>query len=144
MFKKTICFIVLFLFLVGCTGQQEEREGEIEMVLKINHEVIPVTWYDNESVQDIYKDVMKKDIVVSMKMYGGNEQFGSLGKSYIENDVYTTTSNGDIVLYNSNNIVVFYGSNSWEYTRLGKMELDPAEVTALLSNGNITLTLSNS
>ena len=76
-----------------------------------------------------------------MSMYGGNEQVGSLGKRYSSNDKQTITHNGDIVLYNSSNLVVFYGSNSWAYTRLGKMDLSEKEVTDLLSNGDVTITI---
>ena len=46
---------------------------------------------------------------------------------------------GDIVLYSGDKIVVFYGSNSWAYTRLGKMNIPEGDVTELLSNGDITL-----
>ena len=39
--------------------------------------------------------------------------------------------------------VVFYGSNSWAYTRLGHItDQTPEEMHALLSNGNVTITLS--
>ena len=50
-----------------------------------------------------------------------------------------TTYSGDIVLYSGDKIVVFYGSNSWAYTRLGKMNIPESNVTELLSNGDITL-----
>ena len=113
------------------------------MNLYINDERIPVIWENNESVQELMDDVSKKDIVVSMSMYGGNEQVGSLQKRYTSHDMQTITHNGDIVLYNSSNIVVFYGSNSWSYTRLGKIDVSNSEVKKLLSNGDIILTLKN-
>ena len=34
----------------------------------------------------------------------------------------TTTQAGDIVLYQGDQIVLFYGSNSWSYTRLGRID----------------------
>lgn len=46
---------------------------------------------------------------------------------------------GDIVLYSGNQIVVFYGSNSWSYTRLGKINLSEKELTDLFGNGDETL-----
>ena len=67
---------------------------------------------------------------------------GSIGQNLPKNDVQTTTSAGDIVLYSGNQIVVFYGSNSWAYTRLGKINLSEAELTELLSNGNVILKLA--
>ena len=79
------------------------------------------------------------DIIVQMSMYSDNEQVGFLEKSYTKNDKQLTTHNGDIVLYSGDKIVVFYGSNSWAYTRLGKMNIPEGDVTELLSNGDITL-----
>lgn len=63
------------------------------------------------------------EIVVSMSMNSNNEQIGSLGRSYTRNDKQMMTHNGDIILYRGSNIVLFYGSNSWVYTRLGKIDL---------------------
>lgn len=37
---------------------------------------------------------------------------------------------------------MFYGSNSWAYTKLGKIELPEDELTNILSNGDVTITLS--
>ena len=65
-----------------------------------------------------------------------------MGASLPRNDAQTTTSPGDIVLYSGNQIVVFYGSNSWAYTRLGKITgLNAQELRTLLGSGNVTLTL---
>ncbi len=47
------------------------------------------------------------------------------------------------MLYSSNQLVVFYGSNSWAYTRLGKItDKTPEEMRELLSNGDVTITLT--
>lgn len=78
-----------------------------------------------------------------MSMYSDFEQVGPLGKTYTRNDSQTTTLNGDIVLYSGNQIVVFYGSNTWAYTRLGKMNLSEEDVIKLLSNGDVTLRISS-
>ena len=112
------------------------------MKLYINDTEVPVVWENNAAVEALAAEAGKGDIVVKMSMYGGNEQFGPLGKSYPANNRQVTTSNGDIVLFNNDQIVVFYGSNTWSYTRLGKMALPEDEVTELLSNGDITLRLA--
>lgn len=112
------------------------------MKLYINDVEIPVTWEENPSVDALKEELKAGDVVVPMSMYGGNEQVGSLGKRYPSNDVQTTTTGGDIVLYSSNQIVVFYGSNSWAYTRLGKMDLPAEKVTELLGNGNVIVRLA--
>ncbi|MDO5157071.1 MAG: cyclophilin-like fold protein [Eubacteriales bacterium] len=112
------------------------------MRLFINDDEVPVTWEKNESVNELMNETAKGDIVINMSMYSDNEQVGSLGRSYTSSNKQITTHNGDIVLYNSSNIVVFYGSNSWSYTRLGKMDLSEKEVTALLSNGDVQLKIT--
>ena len=56
--------------------------------------------------------------------------------------IQTTTSAGDIVLYSGSQIVIFYGSNSWAYTRLGRIQgLSASELDELLGNGAVSLTL---
>ena len=111
------------------------------MVLKIGDTEVPVIWEDNASVDDI-KALAENGISIEMSMYGVFEQVGSIGQSITSNDEQTTTSPGDIVLYSSNQVVIFYGSNTWAYTRLGKVDLSEEELTALLSNGDVTITIT--
>lgn len=120
----------------------EIEDKEHSMKMFINDTEIPVTWEINDSVNEIAGEVAKNDIVVEMSMYSDNEQVGTLGKTYKSNDKQITTHNGDIVLYNSSNIVVFYGSNSWAYTRLGRMNLSENEVNELLANGDVILKMT--
>lgn len=154
--KKRIAIMLCLAFVCcagGCekeTAQSTEPSTETEvqeeeavtMKLYINDTEVPVVWENNAAVEALAADAGKGDIVVNMSMYGGNEQFGPLGKSYPANNRQVTTSNGDIVLFNNDQIVVFYGSNTWSYTRLGKMAQPEDEVTELLSNGDITLRLT--
>ncbi|WP_373218822.1 cyclophilin-like fold protein [Ruminococcus sp. 5_1_39BFAA] len=49
-----------------------------------------------------------------------------------------------MVLYSGSNIVLFYGSNSWAYTRLGKIDLPEDQVTELLSNGDVVVRIRTS
>ena len=114
------------------------------MKLYFNDTEVPVIWEDNQTVQELMEEAGKGDVVVQMSMYSDNEQVGSLGKSYTKNDEQITTHSGDIVLYSGDKIVVFYGSNSWAYTRLGKMNIPEDDVTELLSNGDITLKIATS
>jgi len=114
---------------------------ELTMMLRIDNTEISVQWEDNESVEALKDLIREAPLTINMSMYGGFEQVGSLGTSLPRNDVQTTTEAGDIVLYSGNQIVVFYGSNSWAYTRLGHVELSAAEMSDLLSHGDVTITL---
>ena len=102
---------------------------------------VSVIWEENESVAALMHLVEESPITIQMSMYGGFEQVGPLGTSLPRNDVQITTEAGDIVLYSGNQIVVFYGSNSWAYTRLGHVDLSAAEMSELLSHGDVTVTL---
>ena len=120
---------------------EEDSEEDVEMILQIDGKEIPVTWEDNASV-DALRELAADSLEIQMSMYGGFEQEGSIGQSITRDDKQTTTSAGDIVLYSGNQIVVFYGSNSWAYTRLGKINLSEDELTELLGNGDVTLKLA--
>ena len=111
------------------------------MVMTINDTKVDVTWKNNASVAEL-KELAEDELTISMSMYGGFEQVGPIGKSITRDDKQTTTSAGDIVLYSGNQLVVFYGSNSWANTRLGKINLNEKELKNLLSNGDVTITLS--
>lgn len=124
------------------TEETSDERTDTGMKMYINDKEIPVTWKNNPSVSALRSNLQAGDIVVSMSMYSNNEQVGPLDKSYPSNDVQTTTNNGDIVLYRSDQIVLFYGSNSWAYTRLGKMDLSENEVVNLLSNGDVSIRLT--
>ena len=159
---RILLFIICVLFLFGLVVYKEKRNLSFEkdkiiiintentdkstiddekenMKLYFNDVEVPVIWEDNQTVQELFEEANKKDIIVQMSMYSDNEQVGSLGKSYTRNDKQITTHNGDIVLYSGDKIVVFYGSNSWAYTRLGKMNIPESDVNNLLSNGDIIL-----
>ena len=118
-----------------------EREKEIIMVMTIDDTKVDVTWENNASVDEL-KGLAADGLTISMSMYGGFEQVGSIGKSITSDDKQITTAPGDIILYSGNQLVVFYGSNSWAYTRLGKINLTEKELMKLLSNGDITISLS--
>ena len=102
-----------------------------------------MNWEDNQAVAALRDMAREGDVTIQMSIYGGFEQVGSLGQNLPRDDKQTTTTSGDIVLYSGNQMVVFYGSNSWSYTRLGHISDKNAEdITDLLSNGDVTITIS--
>ena len=114
-----------------------------ELILKIDGQPMSILWEENESVAALRDLVSKEPLRIRMSKYGGFEQVGSIGTSLPRKDKQTTTAAGDIVLYSGNQIVVFYGSNSWSYTRLGRISDRTAdELTELLGRENVTLTIA--
>ena len=126
------------------TASSDETEiGETTMTMTIGDTKVNVDWEANSSVDALKELVSSGPLSIDMSMYGGFEQVGSIGQSLPREDKQTTTSSGDIVLYSGNQLVVFYGSNSWAYTRLGHIsDKTDAEIEALLSKGDVTITLS--
>ena len=120
---------------------ETETEAAKTMIMKIGNKVLDVTWEDNASVEEL-KELAKNGLTIKMSKYGGFEQVGSIGKSITSSDKQTKTAPGDIVLYTGNKLVVFYGSNSWAYTRLGKINMSKNELKALLGKGDVTVTLT--
>ncbi len=120
-------------------GLDLELGKEQDMKLRIGDTEVPVVWEDNPSVAALRQLL---PLTIPMSMYGGFEQVGPIGQSIERNDAQMTTSCGDIVLYAGNQLVIFYGSNSWAYTPLGRIDLSQQEITALLSGGDVSVTLS--
>ncbi|MBQ3854315.1 MAG: hypothetical protein II778_06345 [Anaerovibrio sp.] len=116
-----------------------EQNKEMTMKLMIDNTVVPVSWEQNASTEELKKML---PLTINMSMYGGFEQVGSIGHSLTRNDKQTTTQYGDIVLYAGDKIVIFYGSNSWSYTRLGHIDLSQEKMTDLLSHGDVTIRIT--
>ncbi len=125
--------------------EQPQEDRNMALQMKIGSTPVTVEWEDNDAVAAL-KDLCKnKPLTINTSMYGGFEQVGAIGAYLPQNDVQTTTSSGDIVLYSGNQLVVFYGSNAWAYTRLGKIsDKTKDELTALLGNDNVTITIEYS
>ena len=141
---KRICFcLACTLFLLsGCAESQNEtqavqqgeqaamNEGQIEeeeqmeekMIVEIGSTSFTATLAENEAAQAFAAHLQDEPLTVSMSDYAGFEKVGALGFSLPADDAQTTTQSGDIVLYQGNQIVVFYGTNSWSYTKLGKID----------------------
>lgn len=112
------------------------------MRMMIDGTEVSAVWEENESVKALEEMCRKQELTVQMSRYGGFEQVGSIGKSLLRKDVQTKTSPGDIVLYSGSQMVMFYGSNSWAYTRLGRITgYTEKEIRKLLGTKDVTVTL---
>ena len=91
------------------------------------------------------KQLAQGSVDIRMDDYGNMEKVGSLGFSLPRNDRQTTTSPGDLILYQGNSFVIYYDTNSWNFTRLGKVDgvSSRNEMLDLLGGkGEVTVTLS--
>ena len=82
-------------------------------------------------------------LTVDMSDYGNFEKVGSLGQSLPTNDQSITTQPGDVILYQGNSITIYYGTNTWSFTRLGKIENATREgLLQALGDGDVQVTFS--
>ena len=143
--KAMISILLTLALLCMGIGMAETSEGQEAEAMKmwIGETAVAVTWEDNDAVRALRELVAEQPLTIEMSMYGGFEQVGSIGTDLPRNDTQTTTQAGDIVLYAGDQMVVFYGSNSWAYTRLGRVtDKTAGEMAELLSGGDVTITVA--
>ena len=108
-------------------------------------QTLTATLADNSSAQALLEALKQAPITYEAHDYGDFEKVGPLGQSFPENNENITTEPGDIILYQGSNLCLYYDTNTWDFTRIGKIEgKTQAELKQILKagQGNITVTLS--
>ena len=158
--KLFIIFMTLVLIIgfTACGSANQPLEGEsastdsnqtagtedmtvMKMRVTIGDKSFTATLEDNAATRELVKMMEEAPVSINMDDYSGFEKVGSLGRSLTTDNRQITTKPGDIVLYNGNQIVIFYGSNSWSYTRIGKID-DLSGWEDALGNGSISCKFS--
>lgn len=125
---------------VDKTDSDDIEENDImTMRVKIGNSVFTAVLEENDAVDALIEMMRTGPVTIDMSDYGGFEKVGSLGRNLPASDSRTTTQAGDIVLYQGSRIVLFYGSNSWSYTKLGRVN-DTTGWTEALGRGDVRVT----
>lgn len=150
--KRIILFLttVFLLASTACAnGNEAEKfsaKGELSN-MKISIQITSdsgshtlfATLADNSSATAFYELLKKGPLTVKMTDYGNFEKYGPIGTVLPRNDTQITTSAGDIILYQGNQITIYYDTNSWNFTRLGKVDgVTQAELKKILGKGDVT------
>lgn len=113
------------------------------MYILIGEHILPVKTADNSSAEALLALLQDGNITVDAHDYGNFEKVGALGVNLPTNDERITTQPGDVILYQGNQITVYYDTNSWNFTRLGKVQgVTDDELKAILGDGDVTMVLS--
>ena len=144
---KQILWLFAAILITSCSKNSETfaQTMEEKMYITIGEETHTVTMEDNVGTRALVAALQTDNITYVAHDYGNFEKVGYVGQSFPTADHQTTTSAGDLVLYNGNNICIFYGSNSWSYTRIGKLDnLSADEVRRFVKagEGEVAITLS--
>ena len=122
----------------------EENTTMDKMYITIGGQTQSVTLVDNDATRELVAALQSAPITVTLND-NNFEIWGSLGRSLTTKNEQMTAQPGDVVLYNGSNICIFYDTNSWSYTRLGKIDgLSGSQLRTFLKAGqnNISVTLS--
>ena len=144
---KQILWLLAAILITGCTKNSETfaQTMEQKMYITIGEETHTVTMEDNVGTRALIAALQTENIVYIAHDYGNFEKVGYIGQSFPTDNHQITTSAGDLVLYGGDNICIFYGSNSWSYTRIGKLDgLSADEVRRFVKagEGEVSITLS--
>lgn len=159
--KKFFILLMVFVLVMSFTACENETQSNssepisvarkdteeaedmtvMKMSVTIGEQSFTVTLENNSATHEFVKMMEKERVSIDMDDYSGFEKVGSLGKSLPTDNRKMTTQAGDIVLYSGNQIVMFYGSNSWDYTKIGRID-DLSGWEDALGTGNVTAVFS--
>ena len=146
---KKILLLLQTVLLCCCPSDNVVMAAEPtvtdKITITIGGRTQSITLCDNDATKALVEKLQQAPVSVTLTSSGGFEIWGALGFSLPTTNQQTTAQPGDVILYNGSNICLFYGSNTWSYTRLGKIDgLSENELATFLKAGesNITVTLS--
>ena len=114
-----------------------------DLTITVNDTVLTASLADNSSAQALRELLAEGPLTIDMRDYGSMEKVGPLGTELPRNDEQIFTEAGDLILYQGNSFVMYYAPNSWNFTRLGKINnMTADELREVLGDGSVTVTLS--
>ena len=103
------------------------------------------TLVSNSSTEALVAQLQQDDITYEAHDYGSFEKVGPLGYTFPENNEQINTVPGDLILYQGSNLCIYYDTNSWNFTRIGKLDkMTQADIKTWVNAGgsNVSVTLS--
>ena len=149
--KKSLFLLLISIFIASSacalnTANANADKGEtsdMKILIQITSDsgshTLTATLVNNSSATAFYNLLKKGPITIKMSDYSNFEKYGPIGTSLPRNDTQITTTAGDIILYQGNHITIYYDTNSWNFTRLGKVDgVTQAELKRILGKGDVT------
>lgn len=112
--------------------------------IRVNGRVLTASLVDNSSTGAIKELLASGPLTVHMSDYGNMEKVGALPQPLPTNDRQINTVAGDLILYQGRNFVIYYDTNSWNFTRLGKIDgiSSGQDLKRILGEGDVDVVLS--
>lgn len=125
-------------------GNLVQVNTDNKLFVSVNGHTLTATLVDNSSTKALKEMLASGPVTIPMSDYGDMEKVGPLPQSLPTNDEQINTVAGDLILYQGRNFVIYYDTNSWNFTRLGKLDnmSSGPELKSILGNCNVDVTLS--
>lgn len=127
------------------SSDEPERieENENMLNLKIGDTTLTATLAENSSTAALKDMLAGGPLTIEMRDYDNMEKVGSFGADLPTNNEQITTEPGDLILFQGNAFVIYYAPNSWNFTRLGKINgVTTEKLKEVLGTGDVSVTLS--
>lgn len=125
------------------TDNSTEHMEDHTMKITAGDTTFTATLAENSSVEALKELLAGGPLTINMSDYAGMEKVGSIGTDLPRNDEQISTGAGDIILYQGNSLVIYYDTNSWNFTRIGKIEgVTGKELLEAFGDGDVTVTFS--
>ena len=163
--KGRILYIVILLLFAACSSdaassvkptQPESQtskssasstskvgEAPVKLKIHVNDTIFTATLEENSSAKAFAEFLTQGDMTLDMHDYGSFEKVADLPRSFPRNDKQIDTDAGDIILYQGNTITIYYDKNSWNFTRLARIDnVNKKRLQQILGKGNVKATFS--
>ena len=118
-------------------------EAPVKLKIHVNDTTFTATLEENSSAKAFAEFLAQGDMTLDMHDYGSFEKVADLPRSFPRNDKQIDTDAGDIILYQGNSITIYYDKNSWNFTRLARIDnVNKKRLQQILGKGNVKATFS--
>ena len=118
-------------------------EASVKLKIHVNDTTFTATLEENSSAKAFAEFLTQGDMTLDMHDYGSFEKVADLPRSFPRNDTQIDTDAGDIILYQGNSITIYYDKNSWNFTRLARIDnVNKKRLQQILGKGNVKATFS--
>ena len=120
-----------------------QTEAPVKLKIHVNDTTFTATLEENSSAKAFAEFLAQGDMTLDMHDYGSFEKVADLPRSFPRNDKQIDTDAGDIILYQGNSITIYYDKNSWNFTRLARIDnVNKKRLQQILGKGNVKATFS--
>ncbi|WP_295857935.1 cyclophilin-like fold protein [uncultured Fibrobacter sp.] len=162
--KGRILYIVILLLFAACSSDaassvkptqpetqtpkssansSAQTEAPVKLKIHVNDTTFTATLEENSSAKAFAEFLAQGDMTLDMHDYGSFEKVADLPRSFPRNDKQIDTDAGDIILYQGNSITIYYDKNSWNFTRLARIDnVNKKRLQQILGKGNVKATFS--